>query len=69
VETLAGFLLAQLGHIPQPNESVAYEERRYTVVEMSGRRISRVRVEPLDSTAIAAPAEERETRLIGSASA
>jgi CBS domain containing-hemolysin-like protein len=45
VETLAGFLLAQLGHIPTPGESIEYGGRRYTVAEMSGRRISRVNVE------------------------
>jgi len=45
VETLAGFLLMQLGHIPKAGESVTFEGRRMTVVEMDGRRISRVRVE------------------------
>lgn len=49
VETLAGFLLTQLGHIPKVGESVTYEGRRLTVVEMEGRRISRVRVEPLEA--------------------
>jgi CBS domain containing-hemolysin-like protein len=47
VETLAGFLLMRLGHIPQPGESVTYESRRLTVVEMDGRRIAKVRVEPI----------------------
>jgi CBS domain containing-hemolysin-like protein len=51
VETLAGFMLMRLGHIPQAGESVVYEGRRLTVVEMEGRRISRVRVEPLESNA------------------
>jgi CBS domain containing-hemolysin-like protein len=50
VETLAGFLLAQLGHLPDPGESVTYEGRRYTVEEMSGRRIARVRVETINPT-------------------
>lgn len=45
VETLAGFLLMQLGHIPKGGESVTYQGRRLTVVEMEGRRISKVRVE------------------------
>ena len=48
VETLAGFVLAQLGHIPQTGESVVYEDRRLTVVEMEARRIARIRVEPLE---------------------
>jgi CBS domain containing-hemolysin-like protein len=45
VETLAGFLLANFGHIPDVGESIEYAGRRYTVAEMSGRRISRVLVE------------------------
>jgi CBS domain containing-hemolysin-like protein len=45
VETLAGFMLAHLGHIPQPGETVVYGGRRFTVVEMLGHRIHRVRVE------------------------
>jgi CBS domain containing-hemolysin-like protein len=46
VETLAGFMLARLGHIPRPGESVVHEGRRMTVVEMEARRIAKVRVEP-----------------------
>ncbi|MGA3263433.1 MAG: hemolysin family protein, partial [Terracidiphilus sp.] len=46
VETLAGFLFMRLGHIPQAGESIVYEGRRLTVVEMEGRRIAKVRVEP-----------------------
>jgi putative hemolysin len=49
VETLAGFLLTQFGHIPSTGESVDFEGRRYTVAEMSGHRISRVRIEPTPS--------------------
>ena len=45
VETLAGFLLARLGKIPRGGEVVEYEGRRFTVVEMNGNRISRVRIE------------------------
>jgi putative hemolysin len=47
VETIAGFLLAQLGHIPTPGETVSYEGRRFQVAEMAGRRISRVAVEDI----------------------
>jgi putative hemolysin len=57
VETLAGFVLMRLGHIPKVGESVDYEERRYTVMEMEGRRISKIRVEPLaDAAGMAKPA-------------
>jgi CBS domain containing-hemolysin-like protein len=48
VETLAGFLLMRLGHIPTNGESVTYEGRRMTVMEMEGRRIGKVRVEPVE---------------------
>jgi CBS domain containing-hemolysin-like protein len=47
VETLAGFLLMRLGHIPKVSESVEFENRRLTVMEMEGRRISKIRVEPI----------------------
>ena len=44
-ETLAGFLLFRMGRIPHAGESVEYEGRRYTVVEMERNRIARVRIE------------------------
>ncbi len=47
IETLAGFLLAQFGHIPEEGESLLYEGRRLTVEAMEARRIARVRVEKL----------------------
>jgi CBS domain containing-hemolysin-like protein len=48
VETLAGFVLYRLGHIPAPGESVVFEDRRLTVVEMDARRIARILVEPAE---------------------
>jgi putative hemolysin len=48
VETLAGFMLARLGHIPVPGESVEFESRRLTVIEMDARRIAKIRVEALE---------------------
>ena len=56
VETLAGFLLARLGKIPRGGEVVEYEGRRFTVLEMSGNRISRVRIEKLDPSGEPEPA-------------
>ena len=47
VETLAGFLLVRLGHIPVPGETITYDGRRMTVMEMDNRRIARIRVEPV----------------------
>jgi CBS domain containing-hemolysin-like protein len=63
VETLAGLLLAELGHIPTNGESIEYDGRRYTVAEMKGHRISRINVEPINSPVDFAPYEEesRET--------
>jgi magnesium and cobalt exporter, CNNM family len=49
-ETLAGFVLARLGAIPQGGETFVFEGRRYTVVEMDGRRVAKVRVERLPAT-------------------
>jgi putative hemolysin len=53
VETIAGFLLAQLGHIPTVGETLIHDGRRYTVAEMDGRRIARIEVQNL-----APPSEE-----------
>ncbi len=48
IETLAGFVLTRLGHIPRSGESLEYEGRRLTVTEMDGRRIGKVRVERVE---------------------
>jgi CBS domain containing-hemolysin-like protein len=39
----------RLGHIPEPGENIVYDGRRLTVVEMEGRRIAKVRVEPVEA--------------------
>jgi CBS domain containing-hemolysin-like protein len=49
VETLAGFVLARLGHLPEPGESVEFEDRRLTVLEMDARRIAKIRVEKVEN--------------------
>ncbi|MEO8371070.1 MAG: hemolysin family protein [Candidatus Solibacter sp.] len=46
-ETLAGFLLFELGDIPQPGASVEHQGRRFTVLEMERNRIARVRIEKI----------------------
>ena len=51
-ETLAGFVLSFLGTVPKGGESIVYEDRRYTVTEMDGRRIAKVKIEKLP---VAAP--------------
>jgi len=55
VETLAGFLLSRLGHIPNAGESVDFGTRRFTVMEMDGKRIARVRVDMILATGKVAP--------------
>ncbi len=50
VETLAGFLLVQLGHIPVEGEAVEFNARRFEVVKMDGQRIAQVRVDPIVET-------------------
>jgi putative hemolysin len=58
-ETVAGYLLAALGHLPGEGESAEVLGRRLTVTELDGRRISRVRVSAVRPAAPAgaAPAD------------
>lgn len=56
-ETLAGFLMATLQRIPRPGDTLDYAARRFTVLEMAGHRVTRVKVEPLG--AASAPQVER----------
>jgi len=58
VETLAGFVLMRLGHIPEAGEGVVFEGRRLTVVAMDGRRIAKIRVEPVEEDLPAAKDKE-----------
>ena len=43
-ETVAGFMLAHLGHIPKKNEQVRYGNLRIVVTKMRHRRIESLRV-------------------------
>jgi CBS domain containing-hemolysin-like protein len=52
-ETLGGFVMAQLGKIPAGGESVEYEGRRYTVLQMEGKRIAKVKVESVAQKPVA----------------
>jgi putative hemolysin len=45
-ETVAGYIMAMLGHLPQVGESVQTGGHRLVVIEMDGRRVARVRVTP-----------------------
>lgn len=46
-ETLAGFILHQLGEIPKEGQTVEYEGRRFTVLAMDRNRIAQVKIERL----------------------
>jgi putative hemolysin len=51
-ETIAGWVLEQLGHIPHVGENFEYEGYRFTVVTMRRRRIARIRVQRLEEPAL-----------------
>jgi putative hemolysin len=43
-ETVAGYLLSVLGHLPQTGEAADFDGTKLTVTELDGRRIARVQV-------------------------
>jgi len=48
--TVGGFVLDQLGFIPKGGESFEYGNFRFSVVEMDGKRVARVKIQRLRST-------------------
>jgi putative hemolysin len=50
-ETVAGFILWRLGHIPAAGEKVEDDGRRFTVVATERNRIARVRIEKIEAAA------------------
>lgn len=44
-ETLAGFVMAQLQDMPRVGEIIQFNDLKFTIVDMEGRRIVRVKVE------------------------
>lgn len=57
-ETVAGYLMASLGRIPQPGDAVEFDGRRIAVLSVDGRRVSRVRVTAVPEPAAEAPDDE-----------
>jgi putative hemolysin len=55
-ETVAGYLLAVLGHLPSVGEAAEVGGRKLTVMQLDGRRIARVRVGPAAGAQAAAGA-------------
>jgi CBS domain containing-hemolysin-like protein len=49
-DTIAGFVIARLGHIPKPGEKVSAGNRRITVIAATRRRVDRVRIEILETS-------------------
>lgn len=47
-ETVAGFLLDQMGHIPKAGESLQWDGYRFEVMDMDGIRIDKVLVSAID---------------------
>ena len=45
-DTVGGFVLGTLGHVPQEGENVEYDGHRFAAEKMEGRRIAPVRVTP-----------------------
>jgi CBS domain containing-hemolysin-like protein len=57
-ETLAGFLLFQLGYIPKAQDEVLHGVQRFTILEMDRNRIAQVRIERAEAEA---PPDTTET--------
>ncbi len=55
-DTVAGFLLFEIRRIPRTGEAVTYRNLRFTILEMSGPKIERLRIERTDPSDPSAPA-------------
>jgi putative hemolysin len=49
-QTLAGFILAQLGVIPTAGSNFDWEQFRFEVLDMDGNRVDKVLITPVDTT-------------------
>jgi putative hemolysin len=58
-ETVAGFVIARLGHLPSVGEQVEFEGHLFTVIELDGRRVARLRFSPRPLDAAPEPAASR----------
>jgi putative hemolysin len=58
-ETVAGYIVQQLGHVPSIGESASIDGHVLTVVELDGRRVARVKVAPVEP-GTPAPVEQPE---------
>jgi putative hemolysin len=65
--TVGGFVLDQLGFIPRGGENFEYDGYRFTVVEMDGRRVARVKIERV--LPIPTPNESKNAPTVGGGAA
>jgi CBS domain containing-hemolysin-like protein len=56
-DTVGGLMLDLAGRVPSPGDSVEVDGFRFTAVDVRGRRIGRVRIEPTGARAAAAGAD------------
>ena len=68
--TVGGFVLDQLGFIPKGGESFEYGNFRFTVVEMDGRRVARVKIQllPQETAAPESPSSIESARKVETSS-
>jgi len=64
-ETAAGYVLAALGDLPSPGDSVPVAGHTITVTELDGRRIARLRVAPTPAPAPSPPPSTEESLVEG----
>src|SRR6202521_6123765 len=62
--TVGGFVLDQLGFIPRGGESFEYGNHRFSVVEMDGRRVARVKIQLLHPVPEAGKAPESTSNAV-----
>jgi putative hemolysin len=60
-ETVAGFVINELGRLPQVGESVVTLGHSFTVTELDGRRIARVRLAGVDEPPEVGDVEDEES--------
>jgi putative hemolysin len=64
--TVAGFLLARLERIPKGGETILYQDCRFTIMVMDGRRVAKVKIEKLaDQLQLAAAVRDKGAADLG----
>ena len=65
-ETVAGFVLAELGRLPEVGDTVHVEGRELAVLELDGRRIARIAVSPAPGPTDEPPDDDNRSDAPGS---